>query len=69
MPSDLRRSGTLAGVGALAFAVLTFVGLFVASPPGGSYGLSEATNYVKGGHRATGWASPPPPCCRRGCAG
>lgn len=53
MRSDLRRSATLGGVGALAFAVLTFVGLLVASPPGGSYSVSEATDYVKSGHRAT----------------
>lgn len=43
-----RRS--VAGIGALAFSVLTIVALVVASPPGGSYSAHDATKFVAKGH-------------------
>jgi hypothetical protein len=53
MTPDLRRSATVGGIGALAFAILTFVALFVSDGPGGSYSASQATRFVSHGHRAT----------------
>jgi hypothetical protein len=41
----------LAGIGSIAFSVLTIVGLFLANAPGGSYDASDAVKYVAKGHR------------------
>jgi hypothetical protein len=41
----------LAGVGGLAFGVLAFVALIVASPPGGDYKASDVTSFLAKGHR------------------
>jgi hypothetical protein len=43
---------TVAGVGALAFGVLTFVALMIASPPGGNYSTKDVDKYLAKGHRA-----------------
>ena len=45
------KRGSLAGLGALAFAVLPFVGLMVANDPGGTYSPSDVNDYLKSGHR------------------
>jgi hypothetical protein len=46
------RSGSFAaGIGALAFAVLTFVGMIIASPPGGTYSAHDVEKYTAHGHR------------------
>jgi hypothetical protein len=45
------KRGSLAGLGALAFPVLTFVGMIIMSPPGGNYKASDVADYVKSGHR------------------
>ena len=46
----MRRSRVLAGIGGIAFSVLTIVGLGVANPPGGTYKASDAVKYVAKGH-------------------
>jgi len=47
----------LAGLAALVFSVLTIVGLFLASPPGGSYSAHDATKYLSKGHHAAVFVS------------
>jgi hypothetical protein len=39
------------GLAALAFSVLTFVGLIVANPPGGSFSAKDLSDYAAKGHR------------------
>jgi hypothetical protein len=46
------RDARVAGAGALAFGILTFVALLIASPPGGTYSQKDITNYLARGHRA-----------------
>lgn len=41
----------LAGVGALAFGVLTWVAFILANPPGGNYKASDMADYIAKGHR------------------
>jgi hypothetical protein len=41
----------VAGLGAIAFSVLTLVGVTVANPPGGNYSASQVSNYLAHGHR------------------
>jgi hypothetical protein len=41
----------LAGLGGLAFGVLAFVAMIIASPPGGNYTASDVTSYLAKGHR------------------
>lgn len=41
----------LAGLGGLAFGVLAFVAMMIASPPGGDYKVSDVTSYLSKGHR------------------
>jgi hypothetical protein len=41
----------LAGLGGLAFGVLAFVAMIIASPPGGNYSASDVTSYLAKGHR------------------
>jgi hypothetical protein len=40
-----------AGVGALAFAVLTLVGVIIDDSPGGTYKASDVAKYLRHGHR------------------
>jgi hypothetical protein len=41
----------LAGLGGLAFGVLAFVAMLIASPPGGNYKASDVTSFLAKGHR------------------
>ncbi len=45
------RRQTLAGVGAIGFAVLSLVAFSLAQPPGGTYKASDVAKYVAHGHR------------------
>ena len=46
------RERTIApGIAGLAFGVLTFVGMIVASPPRGDYSVSDVADYVASRHR------------------
>jgi len=47
----------LAGIGSIGFSVLTFVGLLVSNPPGGTYKASDAVKYVSKGHHFAVFAS------------
>jgi hypothetical protein len=51
--STSRRGSVLAGVGAIAFVVLTAVGIVGGSAPGGNYAESDIRNYVSIGHLPT----------------
>jgi uncharacterized membrane protein len=42
---------SIAGLGALAFAILVFVASVIDSSPGGTYSASDVTDYLKSGHR------------------
>jgi hypothetical protein len=53
----MRSRPALAGVAALAFSVLTLVGLLVSSPPGGSYSAHDAAKYIASGHHAAVFVS------------
>jgi hypothetical protein len=53
----MRSRSALAGVGSIAFSVLTIVGLALANPPGGTYKASDAAKYVAKGHHAAVFAS------------
>jgi len=48
--STSRRGSVLAGVGAIAFAILTVVGIVVGGAPGGNYDEKDVANYVSIGH-------------------
>jgi hypothetical protein len=45
------RKSSLAGLGGILFALLTFVGSLIDSGPGGSYKASDVADYLKSGHR------------------
>jgi hypothetical protein len=47
----------VAGIGALAFSILTIVGLLISNPPGGSYSAHDATKFVSHGHHAAVFVS------------
>jgi hypothetical protein len=47
----VRPTTLLAGIGGIAFGVLTFLALIVAGPAGGSYTASDVASYVASGHR------------------
>jgi hypothetical protein len=47
---DSRSGSLLAGVGAIAFAVVTFVAVTVVNAPGGNYDASTVANFVARGH-------------------
>lgn len=47
----LKAQALLAGAGALAFGVITWVAFIVANPPGGNYSASDAADYIAKGHR------------------
>ena len=53
----MRRPTVLAGVGGIAFSVLTVVAFSVANPPGGTYTASDSVDYVAKGHRAAVFVS------------
>ena len=46
----MRRATTVAGVGALAFSVLSFTALILVNSPGGGYTESTVTQYLAAGH-------------------
>jgi hypothetical protein len=45
------RKGSLAGIGAIAFAVLTVVGSLIENGPGGNYKTSDVDKFLKHSHR------------------
>lgn len=45
------NSRRTAGIGAVAFGVLTFAGLMLESPPGGTYSTKDIANFTKSSHR------------------
>jgi len=51
------RGSIVAGVGGIAFAVLTFVAQFVGKPPGGNYKASDVADYLAKGHRPSVYVS------------
>jgi hypothetical protein len=53
----MRGKSLPAGIGALAFGILTFVAFLVASPPGGDYKVSDIVDYVARGHRVAVFVS------------
>ena len=48
----MKRDGTFVGAAAVLFALLTFIGMIIASPPGGNYKESDIANFIAHGHRA-----------------
>lgn len=47
----MTRSATVAaGIGSIAFGVLTFVAIFVGGPMGGTYGAADSASYISSGH-------------------
>lgn len=46
----MQRATTVAGIGALAFSVLTFTAWILVNSPGGGYAESNVTQYLEGGH-------------------
>lgn len=51
LDSRTERAPLFAGVGAIAFGILTIVAVFVANAPGGNYSASSVTDYLAHGHR------------------
>ena len=47
----LTRKATVAGVGGIAFSVLTLVAITVSNAPGGNYSASQVAGYLSRGHR------------------
>ena len=47
----MKRSTGLAGLGGIAFGVLTFVSTGISKAPGGGFKLSDAADYLARGHR------------------
>lgn len=52
----MRRPAVVAGIGAIAFSILTFVGLALVNPPGGTYKTSNISDYLEKGHRVAVFA-------------
>lgn len=48
-----RKGSTLAGIGVIAFGVMSVVGLIVGGAPGGSYDAASAASYLAIGHFPT----------------
>jgi hypothetical protein len=48
----MRSSSAVAGIGAVAFGILTFAAFFLANPPGSTYNASDVAAYLATGHRA-----------------
>ena len=53
----MRSRTVLAGIGGIAFSVLTFVALLIANPPGGTYKAHDAIKYVARGHHVAVFVS------------
>jgi len=53
----MRSRAVLAGIGGIAFGVLTFVALLIANPPGGTYKAQDAIKYVARGHHVAVFVS------------
>jgi hypothetical protein len=53
----MRSRPVLAGISSVVFAVLTLVGLLIASPPGGTYSAHDATKYLARGHHVAVFVS------------
>jgi hypothetical protein len=49
----VRQSHVIAGAGAIAFGVLTFLAFVVANPPGSTYKASDVERYLATGHRVS----------------
>jgi hypothetical protein len=47
----MRRSPVVAGIGGIAFGVLTIVGLALIGPPGGTFKAHDVSKYLEKGHR------------------
>lgn len=47
----MKKTSVLAGLGAVAFAVLPLVSFTLANPPGGNYKASDIVDFVSKGHR------------------
>lgn len=52
----MRRSAVVAGIGAIAFAVMTAIALALVDPPGGTYKASDVSDYLDKGHRVAVFA-------------
>jgi hypothetical protein len=53
----MRSRAALAGLAALAFSVLTIVGLFLSNLPGGNYSAHDAAKYISRGHHVAVFVS------------
>jgi hypothetical protein len=53
----MRRGSLAAGIGAVAFAVLPVIGMFLANPPGGSYSVHDSVKYAAKGHHTAVFVS------------
>lgn len=53
----MRRGSLAAGIGAVAFAVLPVIGMFLANPPGGSFSVHDSAKYVAQGHHSAVFVS------------
>lgn len=53
----MRESQVLAGIGAVAFGILTFVAFALSDSPASTYRASDVANYLASGHRVTGIAA------------
>src|ERR1700720_4293585 len=51
--SESQKGSTLAGVGGIAFGVLTVIGIQVGGTPGGNYVEADVASYVGSGHFPT----------------
>jgi hypothetical protein len=47
----VKREGTLAGLGAVAFGILAFVAMMVGNGPGGNYSTKSVADFLAKGHR------------------
>lgn len=54
--AGMKRPPLVAGIGALAFGILTFVGLALMNPPGGTYKAHDVEKYLRHGHRVAVFA-------------
>lgn len=53
----MKEHRSLAGIGGIAFGVLTFVAFLVGGPPGGDYDTGNIADFVDKGHRPALWIS------------
>jgi hypothetical protein len=47
----MKQQSLLAGAGAVAFGILAFLALVLASPPGGTYSVGDVNDFLAKGHR------------------